>query len=1158
MTQFVHLNAHSQFSLLEGVPSVKALAAAAKDAGAAALGVTETNNVFSAMEVSKHLAAAGVQPILGVQLGLVVKDVDKLCHITLLAQSRAGWDNALKLVSAANRAKVAHPQGWTYVDSKTLLAHADGLICLVGNGVSSPLVPLIEQGELASVEGILGALKGAFTDRLYVDIQRHGLAHEALSEAALLLLADKLELPIVATNDARFLHADDYEAFEALMCIGDGTVLDDPKRRQLSTEYAFKSSDEMVKLFTDLPDAIENTVHIAKRCAFMLEAVSVKEMFMPEWPSDNGESVADILRAESLKGLERRLADFVFTEAHSRAEKDALRAQYIARLEEEFAVIIPMGFEGYFMITSDFIRWAKRQDIPVGPGRGSGAGSLVAWCLDITDLDPIAWDLYFERFLNPERISLPDFDIDFCQERRDEVITYVQEKYGDPYVSQIITFGSLKARACLRDVGRVLQMSFFEVGRIANFVPEGPTPPPIQDVLDSDDRFKAMYHEDERVQRMVDIALKLEGCYRHAGTHAAGVMISSQKIEDVCGIYVDARTTMPATQLSMYDAEASGLVKFDFLGLKTLSIIKMAVDTVAARCHKTIDILRIPLDDEPTYEMLRAGHTVGVFQIESGGMTDLTKKLKITCMDHLAAVICLYRPGPMELLPDYVARHLGTQDITYDHPVLEPVLKETNGVAIYQEQVMMMARVLAGYTLGGADELRRAMGKKKPEEMAKQREIFVKGCGETIKISAEEANVIFDKMAAFAGYGFNKAHTLAYTLVAYQTAWLKAHHPASFMAASMTYDRGNTPKLLRYKQELLRMKMPLLLPDINASQVMFAVEDSDVDGIKTEGVRYALAAIKGSSEEAMAALVKEREENGTYRDMYDFVGRQSPQYMNKRQLEALINAGAFDTLHNNRAELLANVDLLLGHGHAAHAERNGNQFGLFGGGEGQESELPKPELKVTQQWDMFAKLEMEQKVIGFYLSAHPMEAYADVTAEVSGLKPIAVLEELALKGTMGAKVAGVVLDIRTMKTKKGDRMGFATISDTSGQVELALFPELFASVEALLAQKTPLLINVAMGVDGERVRVNADAVRNLEAAAVQAKLDIHVSNMAAITPLREVLAAYAGGQTKCALYLPVVGDENAKQAVVKLAEPLAFTRQVQAKLEAIDGVACRV
>lgn len=1120
---FVHLSAHSSYSLLQGMPNLKGLAKEATKLGMPAIAVTDTNNMFGAMEFSTKTLETGIQPILGCQLNITHPDTVAGMRtlpplmVTLLVQNEEGYRHIAELVSTAYLDKPENqpPQ----VTLEKLLTHNAGLICLSGCAQHG----LIAQSQ--NKEDITKQLKEAFGDRLYIELQRHGWSHEKQVEPQLIQLASTFDIPVVATNDVRFLQKADYEAFDALLCIGESCTVDEPVRKRYTEEHYLKSPAEMAALFADIPSAIENSVEIAKRCAYVMEPVNVKEMYMPKWDVPEGKQVADVMREEAIKGLEERLIEHVYP-FFSNEPQAEVKARYMERFEEEYEIIVNMGFDGYFLITSDFILWSKENDIPVGPGRGSGAGSLIAWCLDITDLDPIRWDLFFERFLNPERVSLPDFDVDFCQDRRDEVIRYVQQKYGADYVTQIITFGTLKAKACIRDVGRVLQMPYGLVSKIAGFIPEVPSPPKIHEVLEEDERLKQLYEDDEEIKKLLDIAMQLEGCYRHASTHAAGVHITDRPVRTVAPLFKDPRSDMAITALSMVDAEYAGLVKFDFLGLKTLSIIKTALDYVREECGVDIDILNIPLDDEKTFAMLQQGHTIGVFQIESAGMTALLKKAKPTLLTDLSAVIALYRPGPLGsgMVDDYIDCKHGRKEANYPHPVLEPVLNETFGVPVYQEQIMQMARDFAGYTLGGADMLRRAMGKKKPEEMAKHRDIFVKGAKEIHDVGPELANSIFDLMANFSGYGFNKAHTMAYALIAYQTAYLKAHYPLQFVAASMKYDASNTDKLMRYKQEIERLAGKLLPPDINASRVYFKVEENNI--------RHALSAIKGAGEEALKHIVTERENNGAYTDLFNFLERQTPQSCGKRQLEVLIKGGAFDNLYPNRAELLANVELLTHYVQQQHEDRTSDQIGLFGGAAAEA--IARPKLTPTEPWDRFEKLEQEHTVIGFYLSDHPLNGYATQLEMQSSLTPIAELPDLATKGRTWAKIVGIVLSVRERNTKEGKLFGLVTLSDLSGQEEVLMFSETYTRFLPLLESKKPLLFELNMKVDGERVRILAEGVSEFAAQTNQRIPDyitLKLNGMNELPPIKQFLDKAGQGATQCTL---IVNQQQGKQLEIKL------------------------
>ena len=1153
--RFVHLNAHSSFTLLEAMPSVKSLAARAAELNMPALGITDTDNTFGTVEASRYLPEKGVQPILGTQLGVFFGEepLQKSQRLTLLVQNEEGWRNLLRLSS---QAFLDTPDGLSpQVSFKAVQSNAAGLIVLTGNPVESPVTAhlLGEEQDAKQAQQVLQQLAQTFDGRLYVDIQRHGWDAENRTEEWLVEQAYALGLPLVATNDARFLTSQQHHAHKVMLAIKDGLTLDHATARSYTPEHALKSAQDMCALFADMPEATDNTLVVAQRCAFV---APTGMHYMPAWQEGmvsegtqhrpSPEEVDAQLRREAAEGLRERMEKFVFSDKYSPEERESQRQQYTARLEEELRIIIGMGYAGYFMITSDFIRWALEQGIPVGPGRGSGAGSLVAWALKITNLDPIAWGLYFERFLNPERVSLPDFDIDFCQERRDEVIDYVARKYGKDCVSQIITFGTLKARACIRDVGRVLGMPFGQVGQIAAFIPEGPASIPIAQALESEEGLKELYNRDDDVKSLLDIAMQLEGCYRHASTHAAGIIIADRPIHEVCGLYKDPRSDMPATQWSMNDAEFAGLVKFDFLGLKTLTVVKQAVDLIAAQGTQ-IDIDLLPLDDPPTFELLKAGATVGVFQVESRGMTDYLKKIVPDRMQYLSDVIALYRPGPLGsgMADDFIECRHGRKDAAYPHPILQPILKETFGVPVYQEQVMRMAQVMAGYTLGGADLLRRAMGKKKPEEMAKQRSLFVSGSAQTNQIEEAKANEVFDLMAHFAGYGFNKAHTIAYAFVSYQTAYLKANYPLAFMAASMTLDRGNSDKVLKFKQELDRMGVTLLPPDVNRSTLTFSVEG--------EGIRYALGALKGAGDEAMKALVQEREQNGAYTDIWDFLGRQTPKHINRKQLEVLIKAGALDTLEENRAYLLNNINILLGYIQSKYEEKNSNQIGLFGGAQQKGTEEQRPQLAPCAPWDVFTRLEQEQQAVGFYLSAHPMQSYAAELQRMDGLCPLREIALRAEKGSFSARVAGIMIAKRDIKTKSGKKMAILTLSDTSGDEEAVLFPEAYDTYFELLEKNRPLLASVQAVIEGERLRVSVEGLQCLEAAIAQrhATLKVRLQAMQGLVRLRELLAEQPNGATLCHIVYP---HPKLGEVQLKLSQRITLSRRFTAQLETIEGV----
>ncbi len=963
---YVPLRNHTAYSLLEGAMTVEALVKVAKAESFPALGIADTQNLFGSMEFSYACSKAGIQPIIGCQFFIIAhhpqkKGEGEADQLLLFAKDEVGYANLLKLGS---RAYMEPEEQGALLSFRHIAELSEGLIALSG-GIYGGIGKALLRGNTEQAHALAGLYKETFGDRVYIELMRHGVNAERSIEPGLLAIAEAHGLPIVATNDAYFHSREMYDAHDALICIAAGRYVTEENRRRLTPEHRLKTAAEMQVLFADLPEAIENTAVIAKRCAVMSLA---REPILPNFSlSSDGHTLseAEALRQQARAGLEERLQTLVFKDGMSEAEKEAIAAPYRARLAYELDVIIQMGFPGYFLIVSDFITWSKKQGIPVGPGRGSGAASVVAWSLLITDLDPLQYDLVFERFLNPERVSMPDFDIDFCQDRRDEVIRYVQNRYGTDRVAQIITFGKLQARAVLRDVGRVLQMPYGQVDKLCKLVPNNPAHPvTLAEAIEIEPLLQTMREEDETVARLIDMALKLEGLYRHASTHAAGVVIGDRPLQELVPLYRDQKSEMPVVQYSMKYAEMAGLVKFDFLGLKTLTVLDKAVKLA----ESGINLLTIPLDDPATYQLLREGKSVGIFQFESAGMRDSLRKLQPDRLEDLIALGALYRPGPMDNIPTYIACKHGREKPDYLHPSLKPVLEETYGVIIYQEQVQKIAQILSGYTLGGADLLRRAMGKKIKEEMDAQRKTFVDGA-EKNGVPVKQANDIFDLVAKFAGYGFNKAHAAAYALIGYQTAYMKANYPHEFLAASMTYDTHNTDKLNIFKQDCELLGVALLPPDVNASDVDFTVEGKGAD----KAVRYALSAIRNVGEQAMRELVEERRRSGPYKDICDVFARIHPKYLNSRSCEHLIMAGAFDSLHLNRAELVANLPVLMGYGQTVAEELTSSQVSLFG--EGVEA-VQRPRLMPADPWPSMRKLANEYAAIGFYLSSHPLEGYA--------------------------------------------------------------------------------------------------------------------------------------------------------------------------------------
>jgi DNA polymerase III subunit alpha len=1137
--EFVHLRARSAYSLSEGAIKASALIELAKRERMPALALTDNGNLFGALEFAIAAAEAGVQPITGCLLALGREEggarggkPPEPDVVLLLAQSEDGYGN---LMALSTKAYLETPPGEKpHVSIDTLAAHAGGLILLTG-GPAGPVGRLLIDGQQQAAEAMLLRLAAAFPSRLYIEIMRHGLEPERRTENELLDLAYRHNLPLVATNDIYFADAGMFEAHDALLCVADGRYVAEGDRRRLTPEHRFKSAAEMRELFADLPEAIDNTLVVARRCAFMPRK---RAPILPDPPRAGG-SAADAIRTLAAEGLDRRLENQVYTSDMDEAARGALAKRYHERLEYELGVIVKMGFAGYFLIVADFIRWAKDHGIPVGPGRGSGAGSVVAWGLGITDLDPLRFGLLFERFLNPERISMPDFDIDFCQERRDEVIRYVQGQYGRDRVAQIITFGKLQARAVLRGVGRVLGMAFGHVDRICKLVPYNPAKPvSLQQAIDGEPLLQDMRRSDESVGRLIDVALKLEGLYRHASTHAAGVVIGDRPLHELVALYRDPRSDIPATQFNMKYVEVAGLVKFDFLGLKTLTVLVKALELLAPR-GITLDLLKLPLEDKATYEMLAKADTVGVFQLESSGMRDAMRRLKPDRFEDIIALVALYRPGPMENIPKYIACKHGTERPDYLHPSLEGILKETYGVIIYQEQVLQIAQELSGYSLGNADILRKAMGKKDQKEMAAQRKTFIDGAVAR-GVPADQAAHIFDLVDRFAGYGFNKAHATGYALVSFQTAYLKANYPVEFLAASMTFELGNTDKLNVFRQELDRLKIKLLPPDVNRSEAGFSVE-FDVNGVGA--VRYALGAIRNVGAAAMDALVSERKQNGPFRDLFDFAQRVDAKGLNKRALEQLVKAGAFDSLEPNRARAFAGIEMVLRMAQAASNDRVSNQIGLFG----QAGLTTKaPDLPKAGQWPIHQRLANEFEAIGFYLSAHPLDAYAKGLARLGAVKSSELAARLAAGGATRVKLAGTVIGKQERTSAKGNRFAFMQLSDTGGTYEITVFSELLSSSRDLIASGKPLLITADARIDEESIKLITQQIQPLDDAVAHAAagLRIVIKEPGALDALKDVLARERKGRGRISVVADLGEDREVEVALPDAYMISAATRGV--------------
>jgi DNA polymerase-3 subunit alpha len=1117
IADFVHLKVRSAYSLTEGANKVDKIVALAKENAMPAVAVTDRNNLFGALEFSQYAASNGVQPIIGCDLAIrraeeggiaAAAKLPSVDWLTLLVQSEAGYVNLMRLVS---RAHLDFKTGsLSALPLEELEGHTDGLIALTGS-IGSALGRLLAAGQAPAAAHQLERLQKMFEARLYIELQRHGEEAERRIEDPLIDLAYDKGLPLVATNDVHFPKAAMHEAHDVLLCIEQGAHIDDPNRRRLTPEHYFKSAEEMRRLFADLPEACDNTLVVARRCAYM---PAPRKPILPSYTKLQGRSEGEALRALARSGLDelRRLGRLA---PHIDFEK------YGERLAYELDMIEKMGFAGYFLIVADFIQWAKDHDVPVGPGRGSGAGSLVAWSLKITDLDPLRWGLLFERFLNPERVSMPDFDIDFCQDKRDRVIRYVRDEYGHDRVAAIITFGKLQARAVLRDVGRVLGMPYGQVDRICKLVPNNPANPvTLAKALETEQLLKDQYEADEEIRRLIDLALQLEGLYRNASTHAAGVVIGDRPLDELVPLYrdTDNKESLPATQFNMKWVETAGLVKFDFLGLKTLTVIEKACDLIG---RDRIDIAKLPLDDRKTFELLARGDGSGVFQLEGNGMRDVLRKLKPDRFEDIIAVVALYRPGPMENIPSYIKRKHGEETPDYLHPLLEGILKETYGIMIYQEQVMQIAQVLSGYTLGGADLLRRAMGKKIKSEMDAQRATFIEGA-EKNGVKKDKASSIFDQVDKFAGYGFNKSHAAAYALVCYQTAYLKANHPVEFFAATMTLDMGNVEKLNGYRRDLDKLGIELLPPDVTRSSAEFTVE-ATADGRKA--IRYALAAIKGVGRDAMARLVAEREASGPFKDLFDVAERLDQRVLNKRLVESLVKAGAFDTLNRNRAQTFGAIEALLRHSQATHEARGSSQNNLFGDDTAQR----RPPLPKVPDWAPMERLQHEFSAIGFYLSSHPLAAY-ERSLQRLGVVRAADLPALLARGVPGRiRLAGTVIDRMERVSAKGNRFAFVQCSDQSGAFELTCFSEVLSSKRQLLEAGQAILVSADGRLDGEQVKLMAQSVEKLEEAVAHAAagLRIVISDPAALDALRKHLDGKRG-RGRVTLVVPVTEEAEAE------------------------------
>ncbi|MFO7307941.1 MAG: DNA polymerase III subunit alpha [Pseudomonadota bacterium] len=1138
---FVHLHVHSSYSLLESALTIATLGKLATADKMPALALTDTNNLFGGLEFSEKMKGLGIQPIAGVQLSVSFEEPDatqrnaharEFPHIVLLVQDEEGYGNLMRLTSWAYLD--TDPSEKPHVPIQRVLANSRGLIALTG-GFGGPLDQALREGRAETAEARLKTLRSAFDGRLYVELQRHGLPEQAAAEPELLRLAYDLGVPIVATNEPFFATPDDYEAHDALLAIAAGRLLSDENRRRVTPQHDFKTRQQMVDLFSDLPEALASSVEIAMRCAYRIRT---RKPILPRFEAGGESDEAAELRRQAVEGLKRRL------DAHGPAPGLTV-ADYEARLEFELSVIERMKYPGYFLIVSDFIKWAKAHDIPVGPGRGSGAGSLVAYALTITDLDPLRFSLLFERFLNPERVSMPDFDIDFCQDRREEVIGYVQKRYGEDRVAQIITFGTLLARGVMRDVGRVLEMPYGQVDKLTKLVPQNPANPvTLKKAIEDEPRLQAAAQEEPVVGRMLAIAEKLEGLHRHASTHAAGIVIGDRPLEELVPLYRDPRSGMRVTQFNMKWVEQAGLVKFDFLGLKTLTVLRTAVNFVRQR-GIDLDLSRIPLDDRKTFELLGRGETVGVFQVESAGMRKALVDMRADRLEDLIALVALYRPGPMANIPVYCDRKHGRGEPPekwYLHPKLEPILKETYGIIIYQEQVMQVAQALSGYSLGEADLLRRAMGKKIKSEMDAQRARFVEGALKN-GLTKELADEIFDLLAKFADYGFNKSHAAAYALVAYQTAYLKANYTVEFLAASMALDMDNTDKLSEFRREAERLGIRVEPPSINRSGVSFEV---DHDGKGPGVIRYALAAIKGVGRQVVESIVSARGDK-PFTGLADFASRINPRLVNKRTLEALIAAGAFDELEPDRARATAAIDAMMALAARTAAAASDGQADIFGGLAAGPETLRIPPY---EPWPPAVRLQKEYDAVGFFLSGHPLDGYEEMLGRLRVQRWVDFAKAVKAGATMG-RLAATVLDRTERRTKSGNKMGIVTLSDQTGQFEAIVFSEGLQRFRDFLEPGRAVVLVVQASVEGEDVRARIQSVEPLDEAIAQHQkgMRIYVRDETPLASIAERLKQRGEGEVSMVLIL-----DSAHEVELRLPGRYLATPQIAGALRAVPGV----
>jgi len=1076
---FVHLHLHTQFSLLDGANQIEPLIRQIKTFGQPAVAMTDHGNMFGAIEFYRKAKEIGVKPIIGCEAYMALgsrhakKDSglahNDYYHLILLARNLTGYQNLIKLVSKA------YLEGFYYkprMDKEILKEHHEGLIALSGC-LSGEIPYLIGQKDMAGALAVAGEFQELFgKEHFYLEVQANGLDHQRIANAGLIEIHKKLGIPLAGTNDCHYLKKEDARPHELMLCLQTGKTLSDPARMKFDTDQLYvKSTDEIAPAFAEFPGAVANTCRIADCCDLEL---ALNKTHLPQYKAPEGYTRESYVEYLAIEGLKSRLTERPST---------IPLAVYEQRLREELMVICSMGFAGYFLIVWDIIRFARNRNIPVGPGRGSAAGSLVAYALRITDLDPLVYTLLFERFLNPERVSLPDIDMDFCMDRRGEVLNYVVEKYGSDHVAQIITFGTLGAKAAIRDVGRVLEMPYADADKVAKLVPNQLNIT-LEQALETEPRLRELVETDPKVRELMTIARSLEGLARHASTHAAGVVISEEPLTDHVPLYKGANDEI-VTQYSMGDVEKIGLVKFDFLGLKTLTMIRRA-ETLIHESHPgqpPLSVELLPFDDAKTFALLSSGKTTGIFQLESSGMRDLLSGFKPDRFEDIIAIIALYRPGPMDLIPDFIKRKQGKVPIVYELPELEPILKDTYGVIVYQEQVMAIANTVAGFSLGQADILRRAMGKKKPEEMEKLRVKFLEGARQN-KIAEKKAEKLYELIQKFAGYGFNKSHAAAYAVVCYHTGYLKAHYPTEFMAALMTTDMGNQDKIVGYFTECRDLGIKVLGPDVNESQKNFAV----VDG----AIRFGLAAIKNVGEGAVDSVLAIRADSGRFTSFFDFCRRVDLHKVNKRMLEGLIKAGAFDSLGAKRSQLMAMLDHAIEDGAAAQQERERGQTSIFGeelNGDGSAHGHIEPALPNVPEWDQAQRLKYERELTGFYITAHPLARYEATIHALATATTVGIAE---LSDGKEVRLCGIIATVKSMLTKKGDRMAYMTLEDLQGTVEVIVFPDLFKTVGELIAPERLIRVTGTIDRGDKGTKIRGTKIEPLADVQTQSIKRIHI------------------------------------------------------------------